>query len=89
NTIERLRRELDYLGIPRTGGSDSQDLNRMLEGLIYRYGLSLPEAMDLVFPPVLGEVKGLAPELQDLYLALRQRFGPLAQGPAAIVSRHR
>ncbi len=89
NTIERLRREMDHLGIPRTGGSDSQDLNRMLEGLIYRYGLSLPEAMDLVFPPILGEIKGLAPELQDLYMALRQRFGPLAQGPAAIVSRHR
>jgi glutamate synthase (NADPH/NADH) large chain len=88
NTIERLRRELDFLGIPRTGGSDSQDLNRMLEGLIYRYGLTLPEAMDLVFPPILGEVKGLPEELQDLYMALRQRFGPLAQGPAAIVSRH-
>ncbi len=89
NTIERLRREMDFLGIPRTGGSDSQDLNRMLEGLIYRYGLSLPEAVDLVFPPVLGEVKAYPEELQDLYLALRQRFGPLAQGPAALVSRHR
>lgn len=54
NTIERLRREMDFLGIPRTGGSDSQDLNRMLEGLIYRYGLTLPEAMDLVFPPSWG-----------------------------------
>ncbi len=89
NTIERLRREMDYLGIPRTGGSDSQDLNRLIEGLIHRFGLSLPEALDLVFPPVLGEVKGLPEELQDLYVALRQRFGPLAQGPAAIVSRYR
>jgi glutamate synthase (NADPH/NADH) large chain len=89
NTIERLRREMDFLGIPRTGGSDSQDLNRMLEGLIYRFGLSLPEALDLVFPPVLGEVKAYPEELQDLYLALRQRFGPLAQGPAALVTRHR
>ena len=77
NTIERLRREMDFLGIPRTGGSDSQDLNRMLEGLIYRYGLTLPEAMDLVFPPVLGEIKALPEDLQDLYMALRQRFGPL------------
>ncbi|MGQ9735743.1 MAG: glutamate synthase-related protein [Thermaceae bacterium] len=89
NTIERLRREMEFLGIPRTGGSDSQDLNRLLEGLIYRYGLSLPEAVDLVFPPILGEIKAYPEPLQDLYVALRQRFGPLAQGPAALVTRHR
>jgi len=89
NTIERLRREGRFLGIPLTGGSDSQDLNRVLEGLLYRYALSLPEALDLVFPPVLGEIKNYSPALQDLYMALRQRFGPLAQGPAALVTRHR
>jgi glutamate synthase (NADPH/NADH) large chain len=89
NTVERMRREMVFLGIPLTQGSDSQDLNRLLEGLIYRYGLSLPEAMDLVFPPVLGEIKGYSPVLQDLYIELRQRFGPLAQGPAALVTRHR
>ncbi|WP_018467202.1 glutamate synthase-related protein [Calidithermus timidus] len=89
NTIERLRREGRFLGIPLTGGSDSQDLNRVLEGLLYRYALSLPEALDLVFPPVVGEIKNYSPALQDLYMALRQRFGPLAQGPAALVTRHR
>lgn len=89
NTIERLRRESRFLGIPLTGGSDSQDLNRVLEGLLYRFGLSLPEALDLVFPPILGEIKNYSPALQDLYMALRQRFGPLAQGPAALVTRHR
>ncbi|MCS7058194.1 MAG: glutamate synthase-related protein [Meiothermus sp.] len=89
NTIERLRREGRFLGIPLTGGSDSQDLNRILEGLLYRFGLSLPEAMDAVFPPILGEIKNYSPALQDLYMNLRQRFGPLAQGPAALVTRHR
>lgn len=89
NTIERLRREGRFLGIPLTGGSDSQDLNRILEGLIYRFRLSLPEALDAVFPPILGEIKNYAPGLRDLYMALRQRFGPLAQGPAALVTRHR
>ena len=89
NTIERLRREGRFLNIPLTGGSDSQDLNRILEGLLYRFGLSLPEAMDVAFPPILGEIKNYSPALQDLYMNLRQRFGPLAQGPAALVTRHR
>lgn len=89
NTIERLRREARFLGIPLTGGSDSQDLSRVVEGMLYRFGLSLPEALDLCFPPILGEIKNYSPALQDLYMALRQRFGPLAQGPAALVTRHR
>jgi len=89
NTIERLRRESRFLSIPLTGGSDSQDLSRMLEGLLYRFGLSLPEAMDVAFPPILGEIKNYSPALQDLYMNLRQRMGALAQGPAALVTRHR
>ena len=89
NTIERLRREGSFLGIPLTDGSDSQDLSRILEGLLYRFGLSLPEAIDVAFPPILGEIKNYSPALQDLYMNLRQRFGALAQGPAALVTRHR
>lgn len=87
NTIERLRRELDFLGIPRTLGSDSQDLNRLLEGLIHGQGLSLFEALEQAFPPVLGEVKTFSPALQDAYMSFRQALGPLAQGPAALVMR--
>ncbi len=88
NTIERLRREGEQLGIPLTGGSDSQDLNRVLEGVMYAYGLSLFEALEMAFPPVLGEIKTFSPALQDTYMGLRQAFGPLAQGPAALVMRH-
>jgi glutamate synthase (NADPH) large chain len=87
NTIERLRREAEHLGIPLTGGSDSQDLNRLLEGVIQRFGLSLYEALELAFPPVLGEVKAFSPALQDVYMGLRQGLGPLAQGPVALVTR--
>ncbi|HWG84322.1 MAG TPA: glutamate synthase-related protein, partial [Deinococcales bacterium] len=87
NTIERLRREGAHLGVPLTGGSDSQDLNRVLEALLHRHGLSLFEALELMFPPVLGEVKAFSPALQDLYVGFRQAFGPLAQGPAALVTR--
>jgi glutamate synthase (NADPH/NADH) large chain len=88
NTIERLRREGEMLGIPLTGGSDSQDLNRVLEGVMYAYGLSLFEALEMAFPPVLGEIKTFSPALQDTYMGLRQAFGPLAQGPAALVMRN-
>jgi glutamate synthase (NADPH/NADH) large chain len=88
NTIERLRRELDFLEVPRTLGSDSQDLNRLLEGLIHHQGLSLFEALEMAFPPVLGEVKTFSPALQDAYMSFRQALGPLAQGPVALVTRY-
>jgi glutamate synthase (NADPH) large chain len=88
NTIERLRREGESLSIPLTSGSDSQDLNRILEGLINGYGLSLLEALETAQPPVLGEIKTFSPALQDTYMGLRQSLGPLAQGPAALVLRH-
>ncbi len=88
NTIERLRRELDMLGVPRTGGSDSQDLNRLLSALIFRFRRSLPEAIDLVFPPILGEIRHYSTALKDLYMGFRERLGPLAQGPAALVTRY-
>ena len=68
--------------------SDSQDLNRVVETLIHRYGFSLFEAIEMVFPPILHELKQLPDELKDLYTYYRQMWGPFAQGPAAIVSRY-
>lgn len=88
NTIRQLRAQTVQLGIPLTnGGSDSQDLNRALEGLIHEYGVTLFEAMEMLFPPILGEIKGMPPHLQDLYMYYRQTWGPYAQGPAAIAAR--
>lgn len=87
NTIERLRKEGLQLGVPLTGGSDSQDLNRVLSGYIHDHGLSLLEAVESVFPPVLSEVRAFSSSLQDAYLGLRAAGGPLAQGPAAIIAR--
>lgn len=88
NTIRQLRQQAVRAGIPLTrGGSDSQDLNRTVEGLLYDYGISLFEAMEMVFPPTLGEIKGMRPSLQDLYMYYRQAWGPFAQGPAAIAVR--
>lgn len=88
NTISRLRRESTQLDIPLTNGSDSQDLNRVLSGYIFDHNLSLLESVESVFPPILHEVRGFSAPLQDAYMGLRNAGGPLAQGPAAIISRN-
>ena len=89
NTIAQLRQEARMLGIPiGEGNSDSQDLNRTVETLIRRNGLSLPEAIEMVVPPIVNEIEALPPELHPFYLYLRQTMGPFAQGPVALVARH-
>ncbi|WP_204517561.1 glutamate synthase-related protein [Brevibacillus fulvus] len=89
NTISKLEEEAAMLGVPLVdGGSDSQNLNRTIETFIHKYGLSLFEAMEVVFPPIHHEMKGFQAELQDLYTYLRQAWGHFAQGPAGIVSRY-
>ena len=89
NTIQKLREESEILGFQLVpGGSDSQDMNRTIEGLIHQYGLSLYEAMEMIFPPIVNEIKQFRPELQNLYMFYRAAWGPYAQGPAGIVSRY-
>jgi glutamate synthase (NADPH/NADH) large chain len=88
NTVARLREQAQMLGVELVeGGSDSQDLDRLLATLIHRYHFSLAEALELAFPPILSEVEKLSPELQAIYKYYRQAFGPFAQGPAGIISR--
>lgn len=89
NTIERLRSAARALGIePVPGGSDSQDVNRILEGLIHMHGFDPLEAMAMVFPAVHSEVAQYAPDLRAAYDFYRWFFPPSAQGPAAVVARH-
>jgi glutamate synthase (NADPH/NADH) large chain len=89
NTIARLREQAQMLGVELVdGGSDSQDLDRLLATLIHRYHFSLAEAMEMAFPPILSEVEKLSPDLQTVYKYYRQAFGPFAQGPAGIISRY-
>jgi glutamate synthase (NADPH) large chain len=88
NTIAKLRDEAKMLGVPLVqNGSDSQDLSRTMETLICREGYSLFEAMDLLFPPIINEIKAYSKDLQDLYTYLREGWGHFAQGPAGIISR--
>jgi glutamate synthase (NADPH/NADH) large chain len=88
NTVARLREQARMLGVELVdGGSDSQDLDRLLSTLIHKYHFSLTEAMELAFPPILSEVEKLSPDLQAVYKYYRQAFGPFSQGPAGIISR--
>jgi len=88
NTIARLREEARMLGLSLpNGGSDSQDLNRTLEGLIQIHGLSLFEAMEVCFPPIFTEAAKLPVNQQQMYTLLRQFFTASAQGPAAVITR--
>src|SRR4051812_5269626 len=89
NTIARLRQEASMVGVPLTkDGSDSQDFNRAIEALIHRHNLTLTEALELVLPPIVNEIKGMPEDLRGFYMYLRQAFGPFAQGPVALISRH-
>ncbi|MDY0189247.1 MAG: glutamate synthase-related protein [Desulfuromonas sp.] len=88
NTIARLREEARMLGLSLPlGGSDSQDLNRTLEGLMQEHGLSLYEAMEICFPPIFTEASKLPEHQQQMYALLRQFFSASAQGPAAVITR--
>ena len=89
NTISRLREQMEMLGAERVReGSDSQDLNRLIEALIHQYGFSLVEAAELVFPPIASEIDRMPEDDQAVYRAYRSALGPYAQGPAAIIARH-
>ena len=50
--------------------------------------ISLFEAIDLLFPPIINEIKAYPDHLQDLYTYMREGWGHFAQGPAGIVSRY-
>ena len=89
NTIEQLRQEGRMLGVPiEAGNSDSQDLNRVVDSLIRLSGLSLAEAMEMVVPPIVNEIRALPADLHPFYMYLRQAMGPFAQGPVALIARH-
>jgi glutamate synthase (NADPH/NADH) large chain len=89
NTIKRFRHEAIQLGAALDPhNSDSQDVDRMIHTLCVEYGMDLPEAMEIIFPPVPHVVDQFPPGMRSVYTRLRQAFGPYAQGPAAIVARY-
>jgi len=89
NTIEQLRQEARMLAVPvQPGSSDSQDLNLTIDTLVRREGLSLAEAMELIVPPIVEEIRQLPEDLHRFYMYLHQAMGPFAQGPVALIARH-
>ncbi|WP_428912651.1 glutamate synthase-related protein [Niallia sp. Krafla_26] len=89
NTIAKLRDEAHMVDVPLVkDGSDSQDLSRTIQTFICRDGYTLFEAMDLLFPPIINEIKAYPKHLQDLYSYIREAWGHFAQGPAGIISRY-
>jgi glutamate synthase (NADPH/NADH) large chain len=89
NTIQQLRQEAKMLSVPiQPGSSDSQDLNRTVDTLVSREGFSLAEAMEMVVPPIVHEIRRLPEDLHSFYLYLHQAMGPFAQGPVALIARH-
>ena len=87
NTVSRLRLEAAMLGVQLDpGNSDSQDVDRLIDGLCMQFDLDLIEAMEYVFPPFAHDLLENAPEIHELYQNIRHALGPFAQGPAALVS---
>ena len=60
----------------------------MVDHLIRVERFSLPEAMEMVVPPIVDEVRSLPAELHPFYMYLRQTMGPFSQGPVALIARH-
>jgi glutamate synthase (NADPH/NADH) large chain len=88
NTIDRLRREARMLGVALSvGGSDSQDTDRLLHHLLVEYGMSLADALEVLFPPVWAQVERMPEPKRSVYRHIRAFLGPVAQGPAAIIAR--
>ena len=88
NTIERLRSIGRTLGIePVADGSDSQDLNRIIEGLVNLYELDIIEAVEMVFPAILSEAEHYPADIRQMYAFYRWFFPCSAQGPAAVLAR--
>ncbi len=88
NSIDRLTREAAALGfqLPMQA-SDSQILDRVVESLMFIYGLSLMETIEVLFPPVWSESEKFESPMKAFHRYFRRAFGSLAQGPAAIIAR--
>ncbi|WP_184665479.1 glutamate synthase-related protein [Texcoconibacillus texcoconensis] len=89
NTISKLRDEAQMIGVQLDeGGSDSQDLNRIVDTFISEHGFGLFEALEILFPPIVNEIKSYPKHLQDLFTYIREAWGHFAQGPAGIITRY-
>ncbi len=89
NTIHQFRQEAVQIGVQLPeNGSDSQDVDRTIENLCIQGGLSLMEAMEIIFPPSPDTMDHYPSPMKEIYTHNTLCFGSLAQGPAAIAARY-
>ncbi|MDP9728317.1 glutamate synthase-related protein [Alicyclobacillus tolerans] len=89
NTISRFYSEAKMAGFSLSAdASDSQMVDRFMHGLMAMRNWSLMESMELIFPPILFEIKRMPKTLINLYMFYRALWGPFAQGPAGVISRY-
>ena len=82
NTIEQLRQQAGMLGVSiEPGCSDSQDLNRVVDHMVRVERLSLGEAMELVVPPIVDEVRAPPRRAAPLLHVPAADHGPVRAGP--------
>ena len=82
NTIAQLRQEAGMLGVSiQPDCSDSQDLNRVIDHLIRVERLSLAEAMEMVVPPIVDEIRSLPAELRPSTCTCARRWARSHRGP--------
>lgn len=88
NSIDRLTREAAALGLQLPmQASDSQIVDRVVEGMMFIYGLTLMETVEILFPPVWSESEKFDSPMKSFQRYFRRAFGSMAQGPAAIIAR--
>lgn len=88
NSIDRLAREAAALGLQLPmQASDSQIVDRVAEGLMFIYGLTLMETIEILFPPVWSESEKFDSPMKTFHRYFRRALGSMAQGPAAIIAR--
>ncbi|MEL6404003.1 MAG: glutamate synthase-related protein [Chloroflexota bacterium] len=88
NTISRFRLEANMLDVPlQVNGSDSQDVDRVVQALTSEHGLDLIEAMEHIFPPYEHDLIQDREDIRVMYEQMRQSWGHFAQGPAGVAAR--
>ncbi|GMA61875.1 hypothetical protein [Alicyclobacillus fastidiosus] len=79
NTILRFYTEASMIGVPvRPDFSDSQMVDRALLSFVSERHWTLFETAELLFPPIVHEIKQMSDELSDLYMYYRSIWGPFA-----------
>jgi glutamate synthase domain-containing protein 2/glutamate synthase domain-containing protein 1/glutamate synthase domain-containing protein 3 len=87
NAVVNLQAELGMNTVLMPQGSDSADLDRLVE-MFVSHGVSLLEAICRVMPMSWRDVPNLSPEAMRFYQAVQRAMGTLGawEGPAAIVA---